>query len=200
MMVGPSAAVFAAIARVDDGLYRIERAVVTAAMLLMSGTVCLNIYYQFLTGQRAVWRRMQAGAEDPGSLVPSVALAALLVLLFRAAASAAPALRDMRALHWILGAIGTTAAIALGAGLGFLAVASKNELTLVILGGIFVLETVSVIVQVVSFKLTGKRVFKMAPIHHHFELKGWAEPKVIVRFWIISIMLALVALATLKLR
>ncbi len=96
--------------------------------------------------------------------------------------------------------MGDVGSLPLGAGLGFLAVASKNELTLVILGGVFVLEAVSVIVQVASFKLTGKRVFKMAPIHHHFELKGWAEPKVIVRFWIISFMLALVALATLKLR
>ncbi|MEX1362375.1 MAG: phospho-N-acetylmuramoyl-pentapeptide-transferase [Nannocystaceae bacterium] len=96
--------------------------------------------------------------------------------------------------------MGDVGSLPLGAGLGFLAVASKNEFTLLIVGGIFVLETVSVIVQVVSFKLTGKRVFKMAPIHHHFELKGWAEPKVIVRFWIISFMLALVALATLKLR
>ncbi|MEM9456904.1 MAG: phospho-N-acetylmuramoyl-pentapeptide-transferase [Myxococcota bacterium] len=96
--------------------------------------------------------------------------------------------------------MGDVGSLPLGAGLGFLAVASKNEFTLLIVGGIFALETVSVIVQVVSFKLTGKRVFKMAPIHHHFELKGWAEPKVIVRFWIISIMLALVALATLKLR
>ncbi|MCX4241476.1 phospho-N-acetylmuramoyl-pentapeptide-transferase [Paraliomyxa miuraensis] len=96
--------------------------------------------------------------------------------------------------------MGDVGSLPLGAGLGFLAVASKNEFTLVIVGGIFVLETVSVIVQVVSFKLTGKRVFKMAPIHHHFELKGWAEPKVIVRFWIISFMLALVAVATLKLR
>jgi phospho-N-acetylmuramoyl-pentapeptide-transferase len=96
--------------------------------------------------------------------------------------------------------MGDVGSLPLGAGLGFLAVASKNEFTLAIVGGIFVLETVSVIVQVVSFKLTGKRVFKMAPIHHHFEMKGWPEPKVIVRFWIISIMLALVALATLKLR
>ncbi len=96
--------------------------------------------------------------------------------------------------------MGDVGSLPLGAGLGFLAVASKNELTLLIVGGIFVLETVSVIVQVTSFKLTGKRVFRMAPIHHHFELKGWAEPKVIVRFWIISIILALVALATLKLR
>jgi phospho-N-acetylmuramoyl-pentapeptide-transferase len=96
--------------------------------------------------------------------------------------------------------MGDVGSLPLGAGLGFLAVASKNEFTLLIVGGIFVLETVSVIVQVISFKLTGKRVFRMAPIHHHFELKGWAEPKVIVRFWIISVMLALVALATLKLR
>jgi phospho-N-acetylmuramoyl-pentapeptide-transferase len=96
--------------------------------------------------------------------------------------------------------MGDVGSLPLGAGLGFLAVASKNEFTLLIVGGIFVLEAVSVIVQVVSFKLTGKRVFKMAPIHHHFELKGWAEPKVIVRFWIISVMLALVAVATLKLR
>ena len=94
----------------------------------------------------------------------------------------------------------TSARSPLGAGIGFLAVASKNEFTLVIVGGMFVLEAVSVIVQVDRFKLTGKRVFKMAPIHHHFELKGWSEPKVIVRFWIISIMLALVGLATLKLR
>ena len=96
--------------------------------------------------------------------------------------------------------MGDVGSLPLGAALGFLAVASKNEFTLLIVGGIFVLETVSVIVQVVSFKLTGKRVFRMAPIHHHFELKGWAEPKVIVRFWILSFALALVALATLKLR
>ncbi len=96
--------------------------------------------------------------------------------------------------------MGDVGSLPLGAGLGFLAIASKNELTLLIVGGIFVLEAVSVMVQVASFKLTGKRVFKMAPIHHHFELKGWAEPKVIVRFWIISFMLALVALATLKMR
>jgi phospho-N-acetylmuramoyl-pentapeptide-transferase len=76
----------------------------------------------------------------------------------------------------------------------------KQELLWVIIGGIFVVETVSVIIQVVSFKTTGKRVFKMAPLHHHFELKGWAEPKVIVRFWIISIILSLLALSALKLR
>ncbi|MEE9386596.1 MAG: phospho-N-acetylmuramoyl-pentapeptide-transferase [Nannocystaceae bacterium] len=96
--------------------------------------------------------------------------------------------------------MGDVGSLPLGAGLGFLAVASKNEFTLAIVGGVFVLETISVIVQVASFRLTGKRVFKMAPIHHHFELKGWAEPKIIVRFWIVSFTLALVALATLKLR
>ena len=76
----------------------------------------------------------------------------------------------------------------------------RQELVLAIMGGIFVLETVSVMVQVASFKLRGKRVFRMAPIHHHYELKGWAEPKVIVRFWIISFVLVLVGLATLKIR
>lgn len=96
--------------------------------------------------------------------------------------------------------MGDIGALALGGALGALGVASKNELLLVILGGIFVLETVSVILQVVSFKLRGKRIFRMAPIHHHFELIGWPEPKVIVRFWIISFILAIAALGTLKLR
>jgi len=96
--------------------------------------------------------------------------------------------------------MGDVGSLALGGGLGMLAVLTKNEVVWVLLGGVFVLEAVSVMVQVLSFKLTGKRVFRMAPIHHHFELKGWAEPKIIVRFWIISIMLALLALATLKLR
>jgi phospho-N-acetylmuramoyl-pentapeptide-transferase len=96
--------------------------------------------------------------------------------------------------------MGDVGSLSLGGGLGMLSVLTKNEFVWALAGGIFVLEAVSVMVQVISFKLTGKRVFKMAPIHHHFELKGWAEPKVIVRFWIISIMLALLALATLKLR
>jgi len=96
--------------------------------------------------------------------------------------------------------MGDVGSLSLGGGLGMMSVLTKNEFVWGLLGGIFVMETVSVIVQVISFKLTGKRVFKMAPIHHHFELKGWAEPKVIVRFWIISILLALLALATLKLR
>jgi len=96
--------------------------------------------------------------------------------------------------------MGDVGSLALGAGLGSIATVTKNEIILVLVGGIFVLETVSVMTQVVSFKLTGKRIFKMAPLHHHFELKGWAEPKVIVRFWIISIVLALAALSTLKIR
>ncbi len=96
--------------------------------------------------------------------------------------------------------MGDVGSLALGGALGTLAVLTKNEVASAILHGVFLTETVSVIVQVASFRYTGKRVFKMAPIHHHFELKGWAEPKIIVRFWIISIMLALVALASLKLR
>lgn len=96
--------------------------------------------------------------------------------------------------------MGDLGSLSLGGALGTLAVLSKNELLSVIICGLFLLEAVSVITQTTSFKLTGKRVFKMAPIHHHFELKGWAEPKVIVRFWIISILLSLVALASLKLR
>ncbi len=96
--------------------------------------------------------------------------------------------------------MGDVGSLALGAALGVVAVITKNEILLAICGGVFVLEALSVMAQVISFKMTGKRVFRMAPIHHHFELKGWAEPKVIVRFWIISILLALITLSTLKLR
>jgi phospho-N-acetylmuramoyl-pentapeptide-transferase len=96
--------------------------------------------------------------------------------------------------------MGDIGALALGAALGVVAVIVRQELVLAVMGGIFVLETVSVILQVASFRLRGKRIFRMAPIHHHYELKGWAEPKVIVRFWIISFMLVLAGLATLKLR
>lgn len=96
--------------------------------------------------------------------------------------------------------MGDVGSLPLGALLGYVAVVTKNEILLMLIGGIFVLETVSVITQVISFKLTGKRVFRMAPLHHHFELKGWPESKVIVRFWIISIILALASLSTLKLR
>jgi len=96
--------------------------------------------------------------------------------------------------------MGDIGALALGAALGTMAVIVRQELVLVVMGGVFVIETLSVMIQVASFKLTGKRVFRMAPIHHHFELKGWPEPRVIVRFWIISVVLVLVALATLKVR
>ena len=96
--------------------------------------------------------------------------------------------------------MGDVGALSLGAALGIIAVIVRQELILLLMGGIFVLETVSVILQVGSFKLTGKRIFKMAPIHHHFELKGWPEPRVIVRFWIITFVLVLCGLATLKLR
>ena len=96
--------------------------------------------------------------------------------------------------------MGDVGALALGAALGVIAVYVRQELVLVIMGGVFVMETVSVILQVGSYKLTGKRIFRMAPIHHHFELKGWPEPRVIVRFWIITVVLVLVGLASLKLR
>ena len=96
--------------------------------------------------------------------------------------------------------MGDVGALALGAALGTVAVVVRQELVLFVMGGVFVIETVSVILQVASFKLTGRRIFRMAPLHHHFELKGWAEPKVIVRFWIITVILVLVGLATLKVR
>ena len=96
--------------------------------------------------------------------------------------------------------MGDTGSLSLGGSLGAVSIISKHEIVLAIVGGLFVLETVSVIIQVISFKLTGKRVFMMAPLHHHFEKKGWAESTVVIRFWIISIILALIGLATLKLR
>jgi len=96
--------------------------------------------------------------------------------------------------------MGDTGSLALGGSLGAVGIITKHEIVLAITGGLFVLEAVSVIAQVVSFKLTGKRIFKMAPIHHHFEKKGWAESTVVIRFWIISIILAMIGLATLKLR
>jgi len=96
--------------------------------------------------------------------------------------------------------MGDTGSLALGGMIGAIAVTTKHEIVLAIIGGLFVLEAVSVIVQVISFKLTGKRVFRMAPIHHHFEYLGWTESQVVIRFWIISVVLALIGLATLKLR
>jgi phospho-N-acetylmuramoyl-pentapeptide-transferase len=96
--------------------------------------------------------------------------------------------------------MGDVGSLSMGGALGAVAVITKHEIVLAIVGGLFVLETVSVIVQVASYKLTGKRVFRMAPLHHHFEKKGWAEPTVVIRFWIIAVILALVGLSTLKLR
>ena len=96
--------------------------------------------------------------------------------------------------------MGDIGALALGAALGVVAIVVRQEIVLFVMGGVFVMETVSVMLQVVSYRLTGRRIFRMAPIHHHFELKGWAEPKVIVRFWIITVVLVLIGLATLKLR
>ena len=96
--------------------------------------------------------------------------------------------------------MGDTGSLSLGGALGTISIVTKHELVLAIIGGLFVLETASVIVQVASFKLTGKRVFRMAPLHHHFEKKGWAEPTIVIRFWIIAVILALIGLSTLKLR
>jgi phospho-N-acetylmuramoyl-pentapeptide-transferase len=96
--------------------------------------------------------------------------------------------------------MGDVGALALGAALGVVAIIVRHEIVLLIMGGLFVLETASVIMQVASFKLTGKRIFRMAPIHHHFELKGWPEPKIIVRFWIVTLVLVTIGLSTLKLR
>ena len=96
--------------------------------------------------------------------------------------------------------MGDTGSLSLGGALGTIAVITKHELVLAIIGGLFVLETTSVIIQVISFKLTGKRVFAMAPLHHHYEKKGWHESTIVIRFWIIALILAIIGLATLKLR
>ena len=96
--------------------------------------------------------------------------------------------------------MGDTGSLSTGAALGIISVITKHEIVLAIVGGLFVLEAVSVIVQVLSFQLTGKRIFKMAPLHHHFEKKGWSESTVVVRFWIIAVILGLIGLVTLKLR
>ena len=96
--------------------------------------------------------------------------------------------------------MGDVGSLSLGGALGTMAILTKNEILFVLIGGVFVVEAISVILQVGSYKLRKKRIFKMAPIHHHFELMGWPEPKVIVRFWIVSILLAITAIATLKMR
>ena len=96
--------------------------------------------------------------------------------------------------------MGDTGSLSMGGTLGALSLITKHEIVLAIIGGLFVLETLSVIIQVISYKLTGKRIFRMAPLHHHFEKKGWAESTIVIRFWIITIVLALIGLATLKIR
>ena len=96
--------------------------------------------------------------------------------------------------------MGDVGALALGAALGVVAVLVRQELVLLVMGGVFVMETMSVIIQVASYKMTGRRVFRMAPLHHHFELKGWPEPRVIVRFWVLTVIFVLIGLATLKIR
>jgi phospho-N-acetylmuramoyl-pentapeptide-transferase len=96
--------------------------------------------------------------------------------------------------------MGDVGSLALGAAIASVALIIKQEILLILVGGLFVAEAMSVIIQVASFKLTGKRVFRMAPLHHHFELQGWSESKVVIRFWIVSVVLSLIALSTLKLR
>ena len=96
--------------------------------------------------------------------------------------------------------MGDTGSLSAGAAIGAISVITKNELILLVAGGLFVLEAISVIVQVASFKLTGRRVFRMAPLHHHFEQKGWSESTIVIRFWIISILLAMISLITFKIR
>ncbi|HWE72047.1 MAG TPA: phospho-N-acetylmuramoyl-pentapeptide-transferase, partial [Stellaceae bacterium] len=163
-----------------DGLAIVPTMIAAGCFMLISylvGNVVFSNYLQLLhvpgTGELAVFCGAMVGA-------------ALGFLWF----NAPPAMVFM----------GDTGALSIGAALGIIAVIDKQELVLAIIGGLFVLETVSVIVQVASFKMTGKRVFRMAPLHHHFEKKGWAEPTVVIRFWIIASILAIAGLSTLKLR
>ncbi|MGE0698702.1 MAG: phospho-N-acetylmuramoyl-pentapeptide-transferase [Hyphomicrobiaceae bacterium] len=144
----------------------------------------------YLTGHAVISKYLQihyvSGAGELAVICGAVIGAGLGFLWF----NAPPAMIFM----------GDTGSLALGGLLGSIAVATKHEFVLAIVGGLFVLETLSVVIQVASFKLTGKRVFRMAPLHHHFEQKGWKEPTVVVRFWIISVVLALIGLSSLKLR
>jgi phospho-N-acetylmuramoyl-pentapeptide-transferase len=129
-----------------------------------------------------------------------VVLTYFMIVGFSNAVNLTDGLDGLAIMPTVLVSMGDVGALAMGAALGCVAVIVRQEIVLVIMGGVFVMETVSVMMQVASFKLTGKRIFRMAPIHHHFELKGWPEPRVIVRFWIISVVLVLVGLATLKVR
>ena len=156
-------------------------------VMIAAGTFALITY---VTGNSIFAGYLQiqyiAGAGELAVLCGALVGAALGFLWF----NAPPAMVFM----------GDTGSLALGGALGSIAVVVKHELVLAIVGGLFVLEAVSVIVQVASYKTTGKRVFRMAPLHHHFEQKGWQEPTIVIRFWIIAFILALVGLATLKLR
>ena len=163
-----------------DGLAIVPVAIAAACFGFISYLVGNEIYAEYLNIPYVV------GTGELAILCGALIGAAMGFLWF----NAPPAMVFM----------GDTGSLAMGGVLGTIAVIVKHELVLAIIGGLFVLETVSVIVQVVSFKLTGKRVFAMAPLHHHFEKKGWSEPTIVIRFWIIAVILALVGLATLKLR
>lgn len=163
-----------------DGLATMPVIIAASAFGFIAYLVGSTVYSQYL-GVTYV-----AGAGELAVLAGSIIGAGLGFLWF----NAPPAMVFM----------GDTGSLALGGALGTMAVITKHEVALAIIGGLFWLETISVIVQVLSFKLTGKRVFRMAPLHHHYEQKGWAEPTIVIRFWIIAVILALVGLATLKLR
>lgn len=163
-----------------DGLAIVPVAIAAACFGLISYLVGNVIYADYLHVPYV------AGAGELSIICGALLGAAMGFLWF----NAPPAMVFM----------GDTGSLSMGGFLGTISVATKHELVLAIIGGLFVLETVSVIVQVASFKLTGKRVFAMAPLHHHFEKKGWSEPTIVIRFWIIAVILALIGLSTLKLR
>lgn len=163
-----------------DGLATMPVIIAAAAFGFIAYLVGSTVYSQYL-GVTYI-----AGAGELAVLAGAIIGAGLGFLWF----NAPPAMVFM----------GDTGSLALGGALGTMAIITKHEVALAIIGGLFWLETISVIVQVFSFKLTGKRVFRMAPLHHHYEQKGWAEPTIVIRFWIIAVILALVGLATLKLR
>lgn len=163
-----------------DGLATMPVIIAAGAFALIAYLVGNTVYSDYLNLTRV------AGAGELAVFCGAIIGAGLGFLWF----NAPPAMVFM----------GDTGSLSLGGALGSVAVVTKHEIVLGIIGGLFVLETVSVIVQVVSFKLTGRRVFRMAPLHHHFEEKGWAEPTIVIRFWIIAVILALIGLSTLKLR
>jgi phospho-N-acetylmuramoyl-pentapeptide-transferase len=163
-----------------DGLAIVPAMIAAGCFMLISYLVGNLVFANYLQIQHVT------GAGELSVFCAAMVGAALGFLWF----NAPPAMVFM----------GDTGSLSIGAALGIVSVVTKNELVLAIIGGLFVLETVSVIVQVASFKLTGKRVFRMAPLHHHFEQKGWKEPTIVIRFWIIASILAIAGLTTLKLR